>query len=104
MEIVVTGRHEGVTREMREDAARRIAKLQHVFERLTDAKVVLEANGSGCRAEASVHGPRGATLVARAEAPDMKAALDDLEHRLLTRLRKLKTRLVDRRGPGRGAA
>jgi ribosomal subunit interface protein len=106
VEIVVTGRH-GIAPELREYAEQKVAKVAQIFERVTSASVVLDAEGKGavCRAEASVHVPRGTTLVAKAEAEDMRAALDALEARLLTQARKLKERLDGRRKvPGRGAA
>jgi ribosomal subunit interface protein len=104
VEVVVTGRH-GVAPELREYAERKVAKLEHLFERLTSASVVLDVAGAVHKAEASVHAPGGAVLVARAEAGDMRQALDDLEARLCTQARKLKAKREGRRkAPGRGAA
>lgn len=104
MEIVVTGRH-GVAPELREYAEQKVANVARIFERVTSASVVLEAKGAVSHAEASVHVPHGPVLVARAEAVEMRAALDVLEDRLMAQARKLKKRLDDRRkGPGRGAA
>lgn len=105
MQIVVTGRH-GVDPEMRAYAERKLARLPLVYDRLTSAEVVLESDGAVRRAEAVVSAPRGTRLVARAEADDLRAALDALERRLLAQARKLKDRLADRRraSPDRGAA
>jgi ribosomal subunit interface protein len=54
-------------------------------------------NGVEHRAEASVHGPRGALFVAHAAAPDLSAALDQLVDRLERQLRKFKTKMEDQR-------
>jgi putative sigma-54 modulation protein len=105
VEIVVTGRH-GVLSEMRDYAEMKLGRLENVFGRLFSAKVILESNGAVHRAEAQVTAPRGAKLVARVEADEMRKALDKLEARLEAQARKLKTKIEGRRrsGAGRGAA
>src|SRR5262249_48367715 len=96
-EITVTGRHPSITQAMRTYAQEKITKMTRIFERLMSARVTLEIEGVEHRAEASVHGPRGAVLVAHAAANDMFRALDQLEDRLERQLRKLKTRIDNRR-------
>jgi putative sigma-54 modulation protein len=93
VEITVTGRHPKITPEMKAYAEGRVSKMTRIFDRLSSARVTLEVEGVEHRAEASVHAPRGAVLVARASAGDMFRALDELENRLERQLRKLKTRM-----------
>jgi ribosomal subunit interface protein len=44
-----------------------------------------------------VHGPRGTVFVAHATASDLLVALDEMEARLESQLRKFKTRIEQRR-------
>jgi putative sigma-54 modulation protein len=97
VEITVTGRHPSITQAMRSYAEEKIRKVGRIFDRLVSARVTLEVEGMEHRAEASVHGPRGAVLVAHATAPEMAEALDQLENRLERQLRKLKTKIEGQR-------
>jgi putative sigma-54 modulation protein len=97
VEITVTGRHPSITQEMRTYAHDKLQKMTRIFERLMSARVTLEVVGAENRAEASVHGPRGAHLIAHGASSDMFRALDELENRLERQLRKLKTRIDNRR-------
>jgi len=76
VEITVTGRHPTITQEMRSYAEDKVHKMTRIFDRLMRARVTLEVDGAQHRAEASVHGPRGAVLVAHATSADMFTALD----------------------------
>lgn len=104
MEITVTGRHPSITQEMRTYAQGKLQKMTRIFERLQSARVTLEVEGAERRAEASVHGPRGAHLVAHAASDDMFRALDEMENRLERQVRKLKTRIRNRRQGEEGPA
>lgn len=97
MEITVTGRHPGMSQEMRTYAEDKMRKLTRIFDRLSSARVTLEVNGVEHCAEASVHGPRGAMFVARAAASDLPSALEELVERLERQLRKFKTKIADHR-------
>jgi putative sigma-54 modulation protein len=97
VEITVTGRHPTITPEMRAYAEDKVSKMTRIFDRLTRARITLEVDGADHRAEASVHGPRGAVLVAHATSGDMFTALDEMESRLESQLRKFKTRIEQRR-------
>jgi putative sigma-54 modulation protein len=97
VEITVTGRHPTITQEMRAYAEDKVHKMTRIFDRLLSARITLEVDGARNRAEASVHGPRGAVLVAHATSADMFMALDEMESRLESQLRKFKTRMEQRR-------
>lgn len=97
MEITVTGRHPKITQAMKAYAEERVGKMTRIFGRLQSARVTLEVDGALHRAEASVHAPQGCVLVAHATAHDMFRALDEMESRLERQLRKLKTRIAERR-------
>jgi putative sigma-54 modulation protein len=97
VEITVTGRHPSITASMRSYAEDKIRKVSRIFDRLISARVTLEVDGIDHRAEASIHGPRGAVLIAHATAADMSGALDQLESRLERQLRKLKTKIEGHR-------
>ena len=97
MEITVAGRHPGITQEMRAYALDKVGKLPRIFDRLSSARVTLEVNGVEHRAEASVHGPRGAVFVAHGVALDPSGAVDELVDRLERQLRKFKTKIEGHR-------
>jgi ribosomal subunit interface protein len=97
VEIIVTCRHPSVTSQMKAYAEEKLRKMTRIFDRLTSATVVLDMDGAQPCAEASVHAPRGATLVSRVSAADMFSALDTMEKRLEGQLRKLKERIRNRR-------
>jgi putative sigma-54 modulation protein len=97
VEITVTGRHPGISQEMRTNAEGKVRKLTRIFDRLSSARVTLEVNGIDHCAEASVHGPRGAVFVAHASAADMATAVEQLSDRLERQLRKFKTKIGDQR-------
>jgi putative sigma-54 modulation protein len=97
VEITVTGRHPGMSQEMRTYAEDKVRRLTRIFDRLSSARVTLEVNGVEHRAEASVHGPRGAMFVAHAAAADLPSALEELVERLERQLRKFKTKIADHR-------
>jgi putative sigma-54 modulation protein len=96
VEITVTGRHPNITQEMRAYAEDKVQKVTRIYDRLMRARVTLEVEGVDHRAEANVHAPRGAVLVAHATASDMFQALDEMENRLERQVRKFKTRIEGR--------
>jgi putative sigma-54 modulation protein len=97
VEITVTGRHPGVSQEIRAYAEDKVGRLTRIFDRLSSARVILEVNGGGHCAEASVHGPRGAVFVARGAASDPMAAIDELLEHLERQIRKFKARMEGHR-------
>ncbi len=97
MEITVTCRHSGITPSMKSYAQEKVQKVTRIFDRLTSAQITLDHDGALHRAEVNVHAPSGQTVVAHATSASMFSALDEIESRLENQLRKLKSRIVERR-------
>ena len=91
MELTFTGRGLQVTDEMREAATHKLSRLQRLEPRAVrlDLEIISENHPrpDGLRRiEAELHTPRK-TFRARAEAPEVPSALDDVVERLERQLR-----------------
>jgi putative sigma-54 modulation protein len=95
VKIVITGRHVGVTESMKTYAREKLEKLERVFDRATLARVTMDMDHDSHLVEIVLDVTRGVSLVGKAEAPDMYAALDLAEHKLGQQLRRFKQRLTD---------
>jgi putative sigma-54 modulation protein len=112
MRIVITGRHLGVTEAMKEYAREKAGKLSRVYDRATKVEVTMDvAPKGGHVVEMVLDATRGVRLVGKAEDPDMYAAVDLAEDKLVRQLVRHKQRLTDHHrgevgpgGPAREAA
>ena len=95
MKILITGRHDGVTEEMKDYARQKLEKLSKYFERATTAKATLDHVHAAYQVEMQFEVARGQTLIGKAEAADMFAACDAAEQKLGQQLRRFKDRLTD---------
>lgn len=95
MKILITGRHVGVTDEMKTYAHQKAEKLTQLWDRATSCRVTLEVDHGEQQVEMVLQVNRGVTLVGKATAPDMYAAVDLAEQKLAQQLRKYKERLTD---------
>lgn len=109
MRILITGRHVGVTEAMKEYAREKAAKLERIHERLTRVEVTMDVVHDTHRVEVVVDAPAGVRLVAKAQSPDMYAAVDLAEEKIARQLVRQKERLNDHHrgresaaGPGAG--
>jgi putative sigma-54 modulation protein len=95
LKIVITGRHVGVTESMKTYAREKIEKLERLFDRATLARVTMDMDHDSHLVEIVLDVTRGVSLVGKAEAPDMYAALDLAEQKIGMQLRRFKQRLTD---------
>jgi len=93
--IQITGRHVGVTEAMKAYAREKAEKLARVFDRLSHVDVVMDVVHGAHVVEMEAVGDRHTKLVAKVESPDMYAAVDLAEGKLLAQLRKHVNRLAD---------
>ena len=94
--IVISGRHLGVTEAMKQYAQEKVGKLARIFDRLTKIEVTMDVTHHSAHAvEIIVDANRGVRLVGKAESPDMYAALDLAEDKLVRQLVKHKQKLTD---------
>ena len=95
MRIQITGRHVGVTEAMKTYAREKAEKLGRVYSRLSHVDVVMDVVHGSHVVEMEAVGDRHVKLVAKVESPDMYAAVDLAEGKLLAQLRKQVDRLAD---------
>jgi putative sigma-54 modulation protein len=95
LKIVITGRHLGVTESMKAYARDKVEKLRKYFDRATRARVTMDIDHEEHGVEIVLDVVRGQSLVGKAEAPDMYAALDLAEQKLAQQLRRFNQRLKD---------
>src|SRR5438477_9991482 len=86
MQIVISGRHLGVTEPMREYAREKAGKLAKIHDRLTEIEVVMDVAPHGGHTVEIVAHAHGSRLVAKAEHADMYAALDLAEDKVVRQL------------------
>lgn len=104
MEISVVGRRTEVTDRFREQVNEKLAKIDNLAPRAhhIDVEVTRETNPSLAdlreRVELTVIG-KGPVVRAEAAAPDRNAALDLAVDKLVERLRRVRDRKKDHRGP-----
>lgn len=95
MRVLITGRHVGVTEAMKEYAREKIEKVEKIFGRLTKVEVTMEVGPDAHAVEVVAAAGGHAPFVAKAQSPDMYAALDLVEEKLSSQLRKHKQKLTD---------
>ncbi len=93
MQILITGRHVGVTEAMKSYARDKVAKLERFFDRATSARVTMDIQHDTHLVEMQLDLVRGASAVGKAQAPDMYAALDLAEQKIAMQLRRFNERL-----------
>lgn len=101
MRIQITGRHVGVTEAMKTYAKEKVEKFASIYGRLSHVDVVMDVVHGSHIVEMEAVGDRHTRLVAKVESPDMYAAIDLAEGKLLAQLRRHVQKLSDHhRGEG----
>lgn len=100
MQITVTGRHMGVSHELKEYCVRKADRLVRLLDRIQAIEVVLDGHEGDHTAEmivsaAGVHSP----FVAREQDSDAFAAVDLLIDKIEGQLRRWKERHRNRKHP-----
>lgn len=102
MRIQLTARHTDVSDAVRRRAEERIARLARFDRRVTAAELVFDEEKHLKRVEALLQVEGDGSLVARAEAPTFREALDRLTDKLGRTLRRHRDRRRDRRRAAAG--
>lgn len=100
MQIEITVRHESVTADIKDYAAKKADRLVKYYDRIQSVRVVLDKDGGGmvCEMIADVEHTRD--LVGRATDADVRAAIDLATDRLERQLAEHKDRVRHRKGRG----
>ena len=101
MRITVTARHCNVSTDLRTRSRQLVERLAKIAPRPHDAQVVFEDDHGVALVEVRLHIARGRVLVARAEGPDHRSALDRSVARVRRQLDKSPAK---RSGPARRRA
>jgi putative sigma-54 modulation protein len=101
MQVTVTGTNLDVPERIRDEAIAKLSKVRTIFDRFIDMDIVFTEDHNP-RIENRIHcevvlHAKGRYLRATAAAPDMMTAIDQVEAKLSRQVRKLKTKVVDRR-------
>lgn len=101
MQVTVTGTNCDVPERIRDEAIAKLSKVRTIFDRFIDMDIVFSED-TNPRIEDRIHcevvlHAKGRYLRATAAAPDMLTAVDAAEAKLSRQVRKLKTKVVDRR-------
>ena len=101
MDIRISGRHVAVTDAMREHARERVEKLERYSAHLMHVEVTLSIEGERHTAEIVAAFRKKGEVVAKCETHDMYQAIDQAISKLETQLRRLESRVKDRREASR---
>lgn len=91
MRIMITARHGEVPDALRARAETLIARLSRLAERPTSAQIEFDFEHQRAVAELRLNAARGTVLVAGADAPDARTALDRAAMKLRRQLDKRET-------------
>ena len=97
MEVTITARHCSIPDPVRERTSRLIARLERYEVRATSAIVNFEADHGARGVEARIAVAGGPPLVAHAEGPTFRSALDGAFDRIERQLKRRRQRVRRRR-------
>ena len=92
MNIQITGRHVDVTDSIKSYVDEKIGKVGQYFDNITSAKVILNVEKETQLAEVIITVP-GNEFVAKADDKDLYVAIDLLEDKIASQLKKHKNKL-----------
>lgn len=101
MQVTVTGTNLDVPERIRDEAIAKLSKVRTIFDRFIDMDIVFTEDHNPritdkIHCEVVLHA-KGRYLRAEAAGPDALTAIDRAEAKLSRQVRKLKTKVVDRR-------
>ncbi len=99
--IQVTGRHVSVTEAMKDYCRRKMASLHLDYPKIIEVQVILDVQKYRHLAEVILHCSNHITIEASSESEDMYASIDQVVDRIARRMRKYKTRLMQKHRPRR---
>ena len=96
--VTVTARHMELTDSIRDYAEKKVRGLNFGYPRITEAKVIVDAQPHGHIAEILIFGTNHVTIEADTEHKDLYAAIDLTLEKVERQMRKEKTRNLKRHG------
>lgn len=99
MQMIITGRHCQVGQELRDVFEERFQHLKRFEPRVSRAEVTVTAVKNGFEAEALLSVDRADRVHARAEADEMRTAVDRVVDKLSVQLRRAHDRKREHRAP-----
>lgn len=98
MKLNITTRHyPEMTDALRAEVEERMAKLEHFFDRILEARVILTGEKHRHQAEMAVHLPRGKRLTAKEVSTSMESAVDMAAKKIESQVKKFKEKRQDRK-------
>ncbi len=91
--IQITGRHVEITPAIREYVEKKLSKVEHHFDHITNVHVILQVEKNDHLAEVTIHAAGHADLFAEAKAANMYAAIDALYEKINRQVVKHKEKL-----------
>lgn len=100
MQISVTSRNFDLPEDVKDEAVRKLSRVQKVFGRFINMEITFAEDsntrdGNNITCDVVLHA-KGQYLRASGSGPDAMTACDQAESRLTRQVRKLKTKLVDK--------
>ncbi len=96
MQVSISARHGQLSESTREKVGAKFEKLTRIFERLTAITVTIDLqNREALVVEALVSAEHKHDFVAREQAEELMAAVDEAVHKLEQQLRKYKEKVQD---------
>lgn len=98
MKISITGKQITVTDKLREYVEKNIkSTINKYFDETISTNVSFSKEGEQVKAEVSVHPRKGIILQGSSVSSDIHAAIDTVNEKIATRLRRYKNRLTDQK-------
>jgi putative sigma-54 modulation protein len=97
VQVIVSGRHVGVTDKLKTHVAQKLEKLTRFYDRIESIEAVLDREGEVPIVEAIVNAEHGVRFVARESGVDEYTALDLVVEKLSRQLTKHKERHRNRK-------
>lgn len=98
MDITITARKKTLSDPVREYIESKLQRHEGLLERILNVQVIVEEEHGANVVEFVATAPQNQRFTARAEAADLRKAIDDAEHKLEAQVRHWKDKLVDHRG------
>jgi putative sigma-54 modulation protein len=93
LELIISGRHAELTEALTNYAKEKFGKLERYFDGILSMEAILKVEKNAQIVEAVARVQGGKEIVAEASQPDMYAAIDVAEDKLMRQLKKHKERL-----------
>ncbi len=98
MNITVNARHMHITEAIRDYAREKTLKLEHYFDRITSAEVLMDLDGGMPLVEVIVSASHNITFIGKHRGDDMYGCIDNAIHKVTEQVRRHKDKVRSRKG------